>query len=315
MTERAAVGAAVDLGSNSVHLLVAAITGHRLRPIVDTSAFLGLGARVDAHGALGPDGRRILAETLAGYAATARELGATTIMFIGTEPVRRAADGARIVEEVEAATGVELHVISHVEEALLTLVGVAHGRPVTHETLVLDIGGGSSEFVAVGPGNPARAAGLPLGSNRLTMRVAPSDPPTRDDVARMRALADAAMADALADQPREIVAVGGTATNLLKVTSGGTTDRVLSPARLDEAIDVLLSAPGPATAERFTLNPTRARVLPAGAVIVAALMAHYGIDRVTVSDEGVREGAVLVADHAGRGWRDRLEVLAHGWRA
>jgi exopolyphosphatase/guanosine-5'-triphosphate,3'-diphosphate pyrophosphatase len=138
------VGASVDLGSNSVHLLVAAIDGHELRTLVDESAFLGLGAAVDDHAHLGAARRAELAETLVGYATTARELGAAHITFMGTEPIRRAADAARIQADIERASGVPLHVLSHEEEAYLTLVGVTSGQPVAHETLVVDIGGGSS---------------------------------------------------------------------------------------------------------------------------------------------------------------------------
>lgn len=315
MTSRPAVGASVDLGSNSVHLLVAAIAGHRLRPLDDESAFLGLGATVDRQAHLGAAATARLVETLVTYAATARQLGATSIVFLGTEPIRRAADASRIAREVEQATGVPLHVLSHEEEAYLTLIGVTEGRPVTHETLVLDIGGGSSEFCAVGPGTRARAAGLRIGSNRLTARVGPADPPSAEDIGAMQTLADEWMAQALEDRPREIVAVGGTATNVLKVTAAGTTDRIVDHARIAEALDVLGGQSAAATSERFGVNPTRAGLLPAGAVILGAVLRRYGLDRMTVSDAALREGAVLAADHAGRSWRDQLAQLAHGWRA
>jgi exopolyphosphatase/pppGpp-phosphohydrolase len=311
---RPAVGAAVDLGSNSVHLLVAVITGHRLRPLVDESAFLGLGATVDARAHLGPGASEELVETLTRYATTARQLGATHITFMGTEPIRRAADGARIVESVEAGSGVPLHVLTHEEEAYLTLVGVTHGRPVTHETLVVDIGGGSSEFCAVGPRGTARAAGLRIGSNRLTSRFGVEDPATDDDIAAMLAAADEILREALDTTPSELVVVGGTASNLLKVTAAGVSDPEITRARLAEALATLMDQPSIAASERYGINPTRARLLPAGAVIVDALMRRYGVARVRVSEAGMREGAILVADHVGRAWRDRLAELAHGWR-
>jgi exopolyphosphatase/guanosine-5'-triphosphate,3'-diphosphate pyrophosphatase len=314
VTERPAVGAAVDLGSNSVHLLVAAIAGHTLRPIVDESAFLGLGAAVDGAAHLGEATTARLLETLQAYAATARSLGARHVTLLGTEPLRRAADAARVVALVEERTGVPLHVLTHEEEAYLTLVGVTEGQPVTRETLVLDIGGGSSEFVAVGPRSPARAAGLRLGSNGLTRRVDPADPPTADDLARLRDHAREAMSDALADAPRHVLAVGGTATNLLKVTAAGSADRRLTRPRLDEAVATITAQPAATITERYAVNPVRARLLAAGAAIVEAVLEHYGVPELTVSDAGLRDGAILVADHAGRAWRDRLAELAHGWR-
>lgn len=314
MIARPAVGASVDLGSNSVHLLVAAITGHRLRPIVDESAFLGLGATVDAHAHLGPAARAELVETLTRYATTARQLGSSTITFMGTEPIRRAADAAAIVAAVEEGSGVPLHVLSHEEEAYLTLIGVTHGRPVTHETLVVDIGGGSSEFCAVGPRDTAKAGGLRIGSNRITANFATADPPTDDDIAAMQVAADTLTRDALDVRPTEIVIVGGTASNLLKVTEAGPTEPVITRSRIVEALANLMSRPAAESSERYVVNPTRARILPAGAVIVDALMRRYGVSQVRVSEEGMREGAILVADHVGVAWRDRLAELAHGWR-
>jgi exopolyphosphatase/guanosine-5'-triphosphate,3'-diphosphate pyrophosphatase len=314
MSERPAIGASVDLGSNSVHLLVAAITGHRLRPLVDESVFLGLGALVDREAHLGPSARDELATAAAGYASTARRLGASTVTFMGTEPIRRAADGACIVDDVAAASQVPLHILSHEEEAYLTLIGVTHGRPVTHETLVVDIGGGSSEFCVVGPGRRAEAVGLRIGANRLTARWVSGDPPTDDDLAAMQVAADEILRGAPAAQPTDIWIVGGTASNLLKVTAGGASDPVITRVRLAEASVNLSRQPAEEAAARFGVKPGRARVLPAGAVIVDALMRRYGVARVRVSEAGMREGAILVADHAGRAWRDRLTELAHGWR-
>lgn len=314
MSARPTVGASVDLGSNSVHLLVAVVEGHRLRPIIDESAFLGLGAAVDERAHLGTPARVELVATLRRYVAMARQVGATTVTLMGTEPVRRAADSARICAEVEAATGVPLHVLSHEEEAFLTLIGVTDGRPVTRETLVVDIGGGSSEFCVVGPTGHARAAGLRLGSGRLTSRHVRSDPPSAAEMAAMTAAADAAMTDSIEAHPREIVAVGGTASNLLKVAPGGVEDPILTHARLEAARRTLLARPAAETVERYGVNEKRARLLPAGAVIVDALLRRHAATQVRVSDAGMREGAILIADHVGRAWRDRLESLAHGWR-
>ena len=211
--------------------------------------------------------------------------------------------------------GVPLHVLSHEEEAYLTLVGVTMGLPVGHETLVVDIGGGSSEFCAVASGGLARAAGLRLGSNRLTSRFVRDDPPTADQLG--------------VDGGRRRRDPSGRAAGRADRSRRRRRDRVQPPqgdrrrhsrsrssraARLAEAVATLTARPAAETSERFVVNPTRARLLPAGAVIVEALMRRYGVDAVRVSEEGMREGAILVAQHAGGAWRDRLPELAHGWR-
>ena len=314
MTDRPSVGAAVDLGSNSVHLLVAAIHGHQLRPLADESVFLGLGTTIDSQAHLGAAARATLAQELRRYADRARALEAERITLLGTEPIRRAGDAVRIVAEVEDATGTPLDVLSHEEEAYLTLVGVTGGRQVRAETLVVDIGGGSSEFCAVAPGGLPRAAGLQLGSGRLTARFATTDPADAGALAAMRAAADATVIHSLDVAPTDLVAVGGTASNLLKIAIDGHDGPVLTRNGVDRAIATLMSLPSAEVSERYFINPKRGPLLLAGAVIVDALMRRYGVDDVRVSEAGIREGAILVADHAGRAWRDRLPRLAAGWR-
>jgi exopolyphosphatase/pppGpp-phosphohydrolase len=314
VTDRPPVGAAVDLGSNSVHLLVAGIHGHQVRPLADESVFLGLGAAVDGQAHLGAAARAELADALSRYADRARVLEAAHITFLGTEPIRRAGDGARIVADVERATRVPLHVLSHEEEAYLTLIGVTAGLPVRQETVVVDIGGGSSEFCVLSPGGRPRATGLRLGSGRLTARFATTDPIEPDAVASMRDVADEILEDAPDAAPSDLVAVGGTASNLLKITVDGIEAGVLTRDGVARAIETLTSASAAAITERYFINPKRGPLLVAGAVIVIGLMRRYGVDTVRVSEAGIREGAILAADHADRAWRDRLVELAAGWR-
>ncbi len=306
------IAAAVDVGSNSVHLLVAVVGLHRLEPLVDESVFLGLGTAAD-QGVLGPATRASLASALAQYGEAARRLGATRITFVGTEPMRRALDVARVVNEVERASGLPLHVLSHEEEALLTLIGVTSGRRVQTDLAVVDVGGGSSELVTVGPDSDVSAFGILVGGALLTERVAASDPPTTDDIASLRSAAREALATAPDATIRELVAVGGTASNLLKVLPAAALDRTLTRRRLSDALVVLMAEPSAEASERHAIHAVRARVLPAGAAILEAILDRYGLDRLHVSEAGIREGTAFVTAHAGRTWRDRLEDLAHGW--
>ena len=307
------IGAAVDLGSTSVHLLVARVIDHRIEPLIDESVFLGLGAAVERDGVLGSAGRIGLADSLAEYALAARRAGATAITFVGTEPLRRLADAARIVSEVDAATGVSLYVLGHEEEAFLTLIGVTEGRPVEHDVLVVDIGGGSSEFVSVGPRQRAVAVGLRLGAARLTGRHVQRDPPGPDELIRLREAAAEAVAAAPSSRPAEIILVGGTASNLLKIVPDGQLKRRLTTTDLETAFEVVAGDSAQALVERFLVRPARARILGAGAAIVEAIMNRYEVGEVRVADGGIREGTVVAVAHAGSAWRDRLEELAHGW--
>jgi exopolyphosphatase/pppGpp-phosphohydrolase len=309
------VGASVDVGSNSVHLLVAEIAGHRLAPLVDESAFLGLGSAISERGYLGLAGRAELVAALVGYADAARGLGARAVTFVGTEPIRRAADASRIVAEVVAASAAPIHVLTHEEEAFTTLIGVTEGMPVTHETLVVDVGGGSSEFCVVDASRRPRALGLRLGSARLTDRFVSNDPPTPTEVAAMRGVALEAVQGGLEASPEEIVAVGGTASNLRKVLLTSGDEVILTRDGLAEALAILGAQPAALAAERYAIRPTRARILAAGAVILDAILQRYGLASLRVSEAGIREGTILAVDHSGAAWRDQLPRLAHGWRS
>lgn len=234
--------------------------------------------------------------------------------MLGTEPIRRAADAATIVAEVGSQVHAPLYVLTHEEEALLTLIGVTEGRPVTHETLVVDVGGGSSEFCTVGPAEPARAVGIRLGSATLTAEHVTGDPPGPDELAAMRAAAIHAVAAAPGADPAEIVAVGGTASNLLKVSTAPHLDTTLTRERIAEVVTFLATEPAEEAAAHHGINPRRARVLPAGAAILDAILVRYGAEQARVSEASVREGAIHVWAHDRTAWRDRLADLARGWR-
>ncbi len=306
------VGAAIDIGANSVHLLVAAINDHDLVPLIDESVFLGLGAQVAAEGFIGDELRARLVDALAGYVEKARALGAQAITIVGTEPVRRAQDSASLAYEVQARTGVGLYIVDHEEEGLLMFLGVTGGRAPDGDMLVVDVGGGSTELVDVDRSGSARAVGLALGSARLTRALLTGDPPLRSDLEGVRAVAARILRDAPNVKPVEIVGVGGTVSNLLKLVPGDAGEPVLSRRGIAIALTLILEQPAAESAARFGVRPERARLLPAGGVITDEILRRYGADSMRVSEEGIREGAVLAAAAAGPAWRDRLRRLARG---
>lgn len=292
---------------------MAAVAGHRLEPLADESVLIGLGDTVEAHGAIPEPYRGELAAELARYAARARDLGAIDVAFVGTQPLRRAADAAAVVVAVERTTGVPLHVLDHDEEGLLNLLGATTGRAVGHPLAVVDIGGGSTEIVIVEPGSRARSGALPAGCATLVRRFVAHDPALPAEVEELRAEARLLAVDALPGAPTEILALGGTASNLVKIVPAAGRDRVLTTGRLAAACRTLRSAPAADVAARFGITAQRARLLPAGVAILSALLEWYGVPRATAVEEGLREGVVLALARAGRGWRDRLDALAHGW--
>ena len=306
-----ALAAAVDIGSYSVHLLVAEVDGHALRVVHDESAFLGLGRRLIETGRLGA-ARSTLRETIEGYVAHAGSLGARTITLIGTDPLRRAADSQGAVDEIMASTGLEVAVLEHEEEAMLALIGVMLGRPMRRDLVMVDVGGGSTEVLTGGPKRQITAVGLPLGAARLSGVHVASDPPAPIELVALRAEVRAAMAGAPAFDPDELLAVGGTARSLLRV-GPASPNRVISARRIRRSLELIATTDAASISERFNVRLSRARVLAAGATILAAALDHYELRRLRVAAGGLREGVILAAHRAGPAWRARLPELARGW--
>ncbi len=270
---------------------------------------------MNTRGTISGTSREELVSLLAHYAERARDLGACDVAFVGTQPLRWAADAGAVVAAVEAATGVPFHVLDHEEEALLNLLGATAGRAIDASLAVVDIGGGSIEVVVVEPGAHARSSGLPVGCATLTGRHVAHDPPTADEIALLRAEARLAVRDAPRGAPTTMLAVGGTSSNLVKVLPSAMRDRALTHRRLGAAYRTFGTAPAADVAARFGITAKRTCLLPAGAALLEALMDHYAVERVTAVEEGLREGVVFALARAGASWRDRLDDLAHGWGA
>ena len=266
------MGGAIDVGSNSVHLLVAVTGAGWLEPLRDTSELLGLGDTVDRYGEIPTDARARLVEVVRTYADTAHRSHAERLTLIGTEPLRRARNADAVIEEIHAATGFTLRVLNEREEALLTFAGVTRGLAPLSPLIVVDIGGGSTEFSISIPGQPLRIEGLALGSARLTNAVVEHDPPTDEELDRLFSAASAATAavelgvgsDAARSQIRAVF-VGGTATNVARLGR-------LSRAQLADDRRTLSSMSVAAITTRFSVRPRRARQLAAGVAIVDALL-------------------------------------------
>ena len=297
--------AAVDVGSTSVHLLVADMDQGSIAPVADESVFAGLGEAVGARGMLGDAAAAELASVLAAYARRATDLRADDVVVLATAPLRRAADAARVVWLVGRDAGVALHALTEREEALLTLLGATGGVAPADGIALVDVGGGSTELVAMGSGGAPLVTALPIGAATLAGRHVTGDPPLAHELASMRAEALASVSTSGQPVGGTVVAVGGTADNLARVSGS----RHLSRGRVEAALARLGTMTADEAAAAFGIRAARSRLLPAGAVILLAVMDRWRVDAVEVSPAGLREGAVLARAGAGRCWRDRLEAL------
>jgi exopolyphosphatase / guanosine-5'-triphosphate,3'-diphosphate pyrophosphatase len=307
--------AAVAVGATSIHFTACLVDGHTLTSLAEQSVLLGLGAVVDREGEIPAGLRSELVTLLVRFSADAAALECRDLTFVATEPLRRAGNAMLARAEIEAATGSPIFVLSHEEEGLLSLLGVTGGIPPTAEHLVVDIGGGSSEYVVAGPGHAPRAGGLRVGAARLTEAIVAHDPPSRQEVDALRTESRRQVAEAGDLRPVEATFVGGTASNLVKVVPAAALDRILTLDRIASAFDTLGREAAELTAARFGIHAARARILPGGAAIVEAFLLRYALPRAGVSEASIREGVILSVAHAGDAWRESIAALAGGWTA
>src|SRR5215210_1881401 len=282
----------VDLGTNSTRLLVADVDGEHVAEVVRRTAITRLGEGVDERRKLLPLPVARVRNVLSEYRRELEELGAERVLAIGTSAIRDAENGEAFLGEVEWSYGFVTRLLSGDEEAGLTRRGVSNGRALDDGTLVLDVGGGSTELIMA-----SERTSLDVGCVRLTERHLHSDPPARREL-------DAAareVREALAElAPKDALGVAGTVTTLAALELGGyDPERVhghrLSREGVETQLERLASLPLAQRRELPGLEPERAPVIVAGAAIVREVLDRYGLDGLEASERDILHGAALEA--------------------
>lgn len=295
--------AVVDMGTNSIRLLVAAEAEGDVVEIARDMVITRLGQGVDRTGRLAPEALRRTIDVLERYARRARALGAERTRVGATSAVRDSADRRLLAAEVARITGGPPEILTGEREAELSFLGAIRGLDAPPPFLVFDIGGGSTEL-ALGTEGVEAAASVDVGSVRITERVGPADPPGGDDLEAMRRLADAALAEASEAIPpgraATLVGVAGTTTTVQAIALGldrydpealhGTS---LSRQAVAEVLERLAAM---TTAERRALAvmaPGREDVIVAGTVILAGILDRWGAGSCLVSERDILEGLAI----------------------
>ena len=282
----------VDLGTNSTRLLVADVEGKRVDEVARHTVITRLGEGVDERRRLLPLPVARVRNVLSGFRRELEALGAERVLALGTSAIRDAENGEAFLGEVEWSYGFVTRLLSGEEEAELTRRGVANGRPLGDETVVLDVGGGSTELITA-----HERTSLDVGSVRLTERHLRSDPPTRDE---LDAAAEAVRAELPALEPADAIGVAGTITTLAALELGGyDPERVhghrLSRGAVESQLERLASLPLAQRRELAGLEPERAPVIVGGAIVVREVLDRYGLDGLEASEHDLLHGAALEA--------------------
>jgi exopolyphosphatase / guanosine-5'-triphosphate,3'-diphosphate pyrophosphatase len=300
--------ATIDIGTNSVLLLVAQPSPQnpgQLQPLLERSSITRLGQDVDRTRVLHPEAIQRTLSTLRDYAQLLSELRVQSLAVVATSATRDAGGAGGFMDEAQRILGVRPRVISGASEARLSFIGSLSGLQLLGPVAVQDIGGGSTEIVR-GLSSSAgaiveHAVSLDMGSVRLTERLLHSDPPdgqqlqaVRDEVRRQLSHVEPAAAEL------RWVGIAGTVTTLAAIATGSRdyqVERVHGSRLTCDAIEEMIKRLGAMTlSERMNvpgLQPKRADVIVAGALIASEVLRWGGASGMVVSDRGVRWGAAM----------------------
>lgn len=285
--------AALDVGSNTIRLMVARPDDGRLEKVLDESEFVRLGAGVDASGRLRPDRVEAGIAAISRLAEAARSAGAETISAIATSAVRDAENGADFVRRVQDETGVDIEIISGEREAYLTFLGATLGVDIRGCAIVCDLGGGSAEVIAANRGGMVWGKSLKIGSGRLSERFVHHDPPTRDEQQAIGEYVAGVLEGLPPLQADVAVFTGGTASHIALLIGAEGTVIDIDDSDLARVVQLLMSEPAAEIVRRYRVMPERAQVLPAGVLGLQSIAQFYEVEHIVISRSGIREGIII----------------------
>lgn len=317
--------AALDLGSNSFHLLVADVhPDGTFEAVTREKEMLRLGDEVGREGRISPATSDRAVASIRRLRQLADAAGAQEVIAKATSAIRTAANGSELVDRIEAEAGVEVEVISGLEEARLIFAAVRASLVLEPApALCVDIGGGSVEVMIGDAAGLRWATSLPLGVGRLTAELVRHDPPTKADRTALEERVREELAPFVDEirtrAPRMAVGTSGTINDLARLAAAGDDTEIPASANgmrvhVDQLAALQRRILKMSTAERRRLpgiEDKRAELLPAGVTLLLTMLDGFGVDEMTISDWALREGIVLdaVSAHDPDEWSDDPRAL------
>lgn len=311
LDQNAPICAAIDVGSNTIHLVVARCASDDLDILADEVEMVRIGESVTATGAISAQKRDDALAVLQRYKAVAERHQASPILVVATEAIRKASNSEEFLASVQQETGLHVELIDGMVEATLTFAGATYElrkEPnAPKQIAVMDLGGGSTELVTANGEQITWRTSLPLGSGWLHDRYLTLNPPTLEEIELAQTfLTTFVQGIHLEQTPSALIATGGSANSLLHLAHQAF-GIDLAHARLhyDDLLHcegLLYALTAEEIAHRYQQPQGRALVLPAGAAIIQAMMTHLQLDEIRVSPHGIREGALLAYARYGDAW-------------
>ncbi len=304
MTEGATRVAVIDVGTNSTRLLVADVAGGRVSPVDRRSTVTRLGRGVDLSGLLSAEAIEDVCAAIGGYVGILEELGTETVDAIATSAVRDADNGSAFIAELRERFALSARVLDGEEEARLTYLGATSESLPTAPTLIVDIGGGSTELIVGSGGEISFHDSLQAGVVRHTERHIGSDPPAATELEALatdiRGLIEESVGAGV--EASHGIAVAGTPTSLAAVEMelepydpARVHGHVLALPSIQRMLSRLASVPLAERVEIPGLHPDRAPTIVAGVVILIETMRAFGLEEIAVSEHDILYGTALAA--------------------
>jgi exopolyphosphatase / guanosine-5'-triphosphate,3'-diphosphate pyrophosphatase len=299
--------AAVDIGSNSVRLAIARLTGRRLKTLHEDREVTRLGDAVFRSGFLSPEAMADTIKVLRRFHRSVQKFGAETVRVVATSAMRDARNSRAFLEWVRSVTGWRVEIISGLEEARLIHLGlVATSRIGASPILMIDLGGGSCELTISNAGHIRETVSLPLGAVRLTNEFLRHDPPRKAELERLRAFV-AREVNRIASRiakarVKSVIATSGTAASLAAVCqhlSRNAGVNSVTRAQMRRVAKVITRSSIEQRRKMRGIGPKRAEIIAAGAMVYAEIVERCQLRGFRYSPLGLRDGllAQMAAEH------------------
>ena len=290
--------AAVDIGSNSVRLKIARLTGRRLKPLHEDREVTRLGESVFRTGFLSPEAMADTIEVLRRFHRSAQKLGADTVRVVATSALRDARNSRAFLEWVRSATGWKVEIISGLEEARLIHLGlVSSSRIGSSPILMIDLGGGSCELTISNDGHIRETVSLPLGAVRLTNEFLHHDPPRKGELERLRGFVAREVGRIAARVSKArintVIATSGTAASLAAVCKNLSKNpgvNSVTRSQMRRIAKVITRSTIEQRRKMPGIGPKRAEIIAAGAMVYAEILDRCQLRGFRYSPLGLRDG-------------------------
>lgn len=316
--------AAVDIGSNSVRLKIARLTGRRLHSIYEDREVTRLGEGVFRSGLLTPSSMAETVRVLRRFHRAVQKTGAESIRIVGTSALRDARNSRAFLEWVRSVTGWKVEIISGLEEARLIHLGLVSSLRVSSSSmLMVDLGGGSCELTISNQRHIRDTVSLPLGAVRLTNEFLHHDPPRKAELRRLKGFVEREISRIAGRitraRPKIVIATSGTAASLAAVCHGlyktkGSRAMAASRAQMRSVAKMLSRLPLDERKNLSGVGPRRAEIIVSGAVVYAELLKRCQLSGFRYSPLGLRDGILAqMAAEYDRSTRSGKQLESERW--